>query len=435
MNGYILIFICLFLIKQELSAPTLPLSNPTPPFSQDPTIPPTPYPSSSSTNTIYLPMKKDHKYGDDICYYREMDEKLNYAVYYVKPCEKGKYCEQGISFHPFGFCRDIPTNVTSFPYYGESCTSNGECETNLKCEGGTCKLECTGTYNNHQNIPFQHLFNTFYCEHYDYKTIESQYCEWTDYDFNNVYPQRYLHTYQSYVGSFPGLPKECGKINYVGFSDFEPVYSSSTGETTYKPFTRYLLQSKEWCSIGEAKDGDFVENWRFCKSGFTLKFFPNGDLIDPSNSAYGESTKDMCVTPIEIDNKNALVGCVITYKGKDGTEHKYNAAKYGVTCNEDEVIKSKLYTEFIEEFNNAIDEDKKNCYGIPQGYTGNCENIKLLKLAYFYNHIEDYLFYKDRKDLEKVLHYKIQQTYHRYYESSTYLNLNYLFFLLILILL
>ena len=46
MNRNILLFIGLFLIESKL-----------------------PYVASQYREVIYLPMKKDHKYGDDICYY------------------------------------------------------------------------------------------------------------------------------------------------------------------------------------------------------------------------------------------------------------------------------------------------------------------------------------------------------------------------------
>jgi len=419
MNRYILVFICLFLIGQELA-----------------------FPSPSGKSAIFLPMKKDHKYGDDICYYREINEKLDYAVYYVKPCEKGKYCEDEVSSNqPFGFCREIETNSTDFPSLGEACGTNGECQDDLICDG-TCKYdECTGT-----STPIQNDYNTFDCKPSNQIEFdENKFCEWDEVKFYTTGAKNYDETQTiTYYGKFPGLPKECGIVRYKTITDYKT--SLLTGETTYRSYTRYVREGKEWCSIGEAKDGDFVDtsDSRFCKSGFTLKFYPKGDLVDPGkdNSYYTETTKDMCVTPIAIDKSNPLAGCIITYKIGEGSEQKYNVKKYYLTtsainskCDKDLVIQSQIYTEFIEEFNNASDEDKKDCYRIPQGIEGNCQNIKLLQLFYFYNHVEEYLFYKDRKDLEKVLHFKIQQTYHRYYELSSYLNLNYLFFFLILILL
>ena len=423
MNRNILLFIGLFLIGSELSIPT-----------------------PTNRKAIYLPMKKDHKYGDDICYYREIDGKLDYAVYYVKPCEKGKYCESGITGHPFGFCKDIPTNVTDFPSYGEACSTDGECQNSLICDS-TCKKECTGKKDNKPDILFQFGLNNFECKNYDYKILEEKYCQWKDFTFEGDPKVYNSDGDKTTYGKFPGFPKECGIINYKGFTDYDltsPIPDSSP--TTYKSYLRYLEESREWCSIGEAEDGTFVDDKRFCKSGFTLDFYHNGELSESEiknalgDTIYEPILETMCVTPTQIDYNNSLVdGCVITYKGKDGNEHKYNAGRFGIVCDDEDykepVLKSQIYTEFIEEFNKASDEDKKNCYKIPQDEVGNCENIKLLKLYYFYNNINDYLFYKDREDLEKVLHFKIQETYHRYYELSTCLNINYLFLLLIIILL
>ncbi len=416
MNINILVLICLILIEEELAIST-----------------------SNNRDIFFLPMKKDHKYGDDICYYREIDKKLDYAVYYVKPCKKGKYCENNVNNQPFGFCKDIPTTKIDFPNYGDTCTTNAECQNGLICDN-TCKRECPSSSTNNPQTPFQHDYDTFDCHGNNYEIIEDKYCSKTDNKFSNTYPQRY-QSRTIYYGKFPGLPKECGIIHFEGFTDYESNAIPNSNPIAYNSFTRYLEVSREWCSIGEAKDGDFVDDWRFCKSGFVLPFYPNKDIEYPRHDLQTLSPKNMCVTPTAIDLNNPLFQCVITYKLEDGSEHKYKVSNSAPTssatgsCNQNIVIRSQLYTEFIDVFNSASEEDKKNCYLIPQGETGNCENIKLLKLYYFYNNINEYLFYKDRKDLEKVLHFKIQQVYHRYYELSRYLNLNYLFFLLILILL
>ena len=426
MNRKVLVFICLVIIEQILTSPT-----------------------EEDRVEIYLPMKKDHKYGDDICYYREINEKLDYAVYYVRPCEKGQYCEDEVSSNqPFGFCRDIETNITDFPSFGEDCSTNAECPNNMICSNGKCKRQTDCSSSETQVLCD---YNSICCRPTNHKQFdENKYCEWNDGSFLPNDPKSYIRD-GPYNGKYPGLPKECGIIRFKTITDVVPTLSGST----YPTFTRYVEEGKEWCTIGEAKDGDFVTDSRFCKSGFSLKFYPNGDIVNPNRDVgsivYPESIREMCVTPTQIDFNNPLLNeCLITYKGADGTEHKYNVDKvYGSLpapspsdptpleekCDKDIIIKSQIYSEFIDEFNNASEEDKKDCYRIPQGNVGNCQNVKLLKLYYFYNNVKEYLFYKDRKDLEKVLHYKIQEKYHRYYELSNYLNLNYLFFFLILILL
>ena len=389
-------------------------------------------------------MKKDHKYGDDICYYRnEIDEKHDYSVYYVKPCEKGKYCDTQISDQPFGFCRDILTNPIDFPTYESECNSNGECQAGLNCDNGKCKKSC-----DNPKFSFYEDLDKIECEIQNTKTnTDGKYCYLYEAKFMTNDPKYYTYS-ETTIGKYPGLPKECGIIHFTSITDIDqtPI------DGNFRSFTRWIEENQQWCTIGEAEDGEFVADWRFCKSGFTLLFYPNKDLVDPSNSHanYNEDTYQMCVTPIKIDKNNPVVGTIVTYTINGGNEQKYNYDKYYNEnfdptqpisnsnpyndLEETTVIKSQLYTEFIEEFKNASDEDKINCYRIPQGKVGNCENIKLLKLYYFYKNIKEYLFYKDRKDLEKVLHFKIQEKYHRYYEKSTYLNIKYLLLLFLILL-
>lgn len=397
-------------------------------------------------------MKKDHKYGDDICYYRKIDEDLDYAVYYVRPCEKGQYCANEIaSYQPFGFCKDILNNITDFPGYEQNCNTNAECQNNLICGSDRkCKYDCSscGT-SSYSCSPVQKDIGSFYCRPSTYKTFdENIFCEWHYEDYQPNDPKTYIPS-MTYYGKFPGLPKECGIITYKAINDIDPTPISTT-PLSYKSYTKYIELGRKWCTIGQADDGEFVKDKRFCKSGFTLKFYPNQDLVDPSyttinpSNSYNEGLHDMCVTPTQIDLNNELANCIITYKLGEGSEQKYNVDKYftnsdpsfnpSLVCNEYILLRSKLYREFIEEFNNANDEDKKNCYRLSQDIEGNCENIKLLKLKYFYDNPNEYLFYNDRKDLEKVLHYKIQDTYHRYYELNNYLNPKYLFFLLLILL-
>ena len=398
-------------------------------------------PTTEDRHEIYLPMKKDHKYGDDICYYREIDEKLDYAVYYVKPCEKGKYCEDEVSRNqPYGFCRDILDKPTIFSSYGEACSSDAECQEDLYCDS-TCKYKCPSG----ENV-YQLGLNTFTCFPDSYKKVDDKVCILYEPHYTQLGSIKYFtNGYAEYNGKYPGLPKQCGIKRFTPITDYDYANPSTVdGQTTYKSYTRYIKQSDEWCSIGEAKDGEFVYDKKYCKSGFTLNFYRNGGLNDPSyynennpiNPVYDAEKEEMCVTPIEIDLSNPLVGCVVTYKIGDGQEQKYNADKYDFHCDTEDLIKSQIYREFIEQFNNASEEDKMNCYQISNNIVGDCQNLKLIKFFYFYNnHIKDYIFYKDREKLETVLDFKIQKIYHRYYQSSSYHQLNFLFFILFLILL
>lgn len=373
----------------------------------------------SSESYLYLPMKKDHKYGDDICYYREYDEKLLYYIFYVRPCEKGKYCQPEIAEgQPFGYCVDIQSKTTTINNLDESCESDYECNENLFCENSKCRMSSC------PNTIYQHDLDVFQCHDNNYKQLESNQCEFNEYvkDSNNYYDGTLDRTFK---GKYPGLPNECGKFNY---KPYDSQYTSSSG-TEKDPL--YLIESKEWCTIGSVPDNEFVDNAKYCNSGFTLQFYPNKQLKDPSKGNINSKDK-MCVTPIEIDFKNPYVndGCIITYKIGDQSPKKYKAS--GSLCSKDIIIKSERHREFADAFNNASIEDKQNCYDIDT-YPYRCTNVNLIKLWYFKKYPEDYLFYKDRKKLNKVLDYKIQKIYPTYSEFSQYLNYSYLVFLLMLI--
>ena len=378
-------------------------------------------PQSNSASYIYLPMKKDHKFGDDICYYREYDEKLLYYIFYVRPCEKGKYCQKEVSNgQPFGYCVDIQTNTTTISNLDEPCESNLECQKGLTCENSKCRTTCP-------NQIYQHVLNTFSCENNNYKQIDSKLCEFTEFskDTNGYYTGTSDITY---YGKYPGLSNKCGKINYISL---DIQYNPPTGPTERDP--QYEIESIEWCTIGSVPDNEFVGSAEYCISGFTLDFYPNKQLKDPSKQGLN-SPVPMCVTPIEIDIKNPYVDnteCIITYKIGDQSPKKYKISSTSGLCSQDIIIKSERHREFAEAFNSASEEDKQNCYDIDT-YKYRCKNVNLIKLWYFKQHPEDYLFYKDRKKLEKVLDYKIQKEYPTYSEFSQYLNYSYLLFLLIL---
>ena len=284
-----------------------------------PTMPGHPPSSASSTSYIYLPMKKDHKFGDDICYYREYDEKLHYYIYYVRLCEKGKYCQKEVdNGQPFGYCVDILTNTTTISNLDGSCESSYECQSGLTCQNSKCSYPCTYQI-------YHHDLTDFDCHDSSYKQLESNQCKFYEYpkDSDNFYSDTPPNTINIIKGKYPGLPNECGKINYKPY-DFR-YYNSATRQTEKDP--KYLVESREWCTIGSVLDNEFVDDAKYCYTGDTLKFYPNKQLKDPS--IQGHNSKDeMCVTPIEIDIENPYVGggCIITYKIGEQSPKKYKTS-------------------------------------------------------------------------------------------------------------
>ena len=388
-------------------------------FESEPVIPNLEYPPRGS-DYIYLPMEKNHKYGDDICYYREFDEKLKYYIYYVKPCETGKYCQYEISGQPFGYCVDLQTNSTTLYKWKESCESVNDCQSGLKCENKKCVPENTCPNPNQEY--FQKSITEFYCLADDHK-IDDNIC--LKYEYTTNSPTYYPTLKYTYHGNYPGLPNECGLIKFNVFNYKDNSHSELEDDVLYR-------KEKSWCTIGSVSDGDFVDDKKYCYSGFTLPFYPNKLDKQPNNHDDDESNAlyNLCVTPISVDIKNELSNgkCIITYKISDQNPKQYNL---GEECDQTIVIESERYREFIDAFKEANDEDKKNCYNIDE-YPYHCKNSNLIKLWYFYKYPEDYLFYKDRDKLKAVLDFKIQRKYPTY-AFTHYLSYSYLLLLLFLI--
>ena len=395
-------------------------------FESEPVIPNLEYPPEGS-EYIYLPMKKNHKYGDDICYYREFDEKLKYYIYYVKPCETGKYCQYEISGQPFGYCVDIQTDSTTLSKWKESCESVNDCQSGLKCENKQCvpEIPCSNPSKAYQ-IGFNGEGNTvtsFSCLE-DNEKIDDNFC--VKYEYENEATTNYPNVKYTYYGNHPGLPKGCGLIH------FSPInYKVYTG-SGYEDDVLYRIENIEWSTRGSVPDNEFVTDDSYCYSGFALYFYPNKLEKQPNN--HGDSTSNqqqkLCVTPISVDINNELANgeCIITYKILDESPKQYNL---GEECPQTIVIESERYREFIDAFKEANDEDKKNCYNIDE-YPYHCKNSNLIKLWYFYKYPEDYLFYKDRDKLKAVLDFKIQRKYPTY-AFTYYLSYSYLLLLLFLI--
>ena len=393
-------------------------------YEQTPVIPNLSFPTDSSTSYMYLPMKKDHKYGDDICYYREYDDKLKYYIYYVKPCETGKYCQYETGHEPFGYCIDIQINPSTISKWKESCETKVDCQSGLTCDNSKCVSTSTCSTEFYQADPLN-----IDCLQNNEK-IDDKYCLRYEYGFDSNNDIDWSKT-TTYHGNYPGLPYDCGLIHYKSHN-----YKALNSNGNYVDDVKYITENIEWCTIGSVPDGEFVSSADYCYSGFTLNFYPNKLYENPSKYYTSQTLEKLCVTPISIDENNLLANgnCIITYKIGDGNPKQYNLQLgSGATCTHTTIIESELHRQFADAFKEASDEDKQNCFDI-DSYKYHCKNSKLIKLWYFKNNLDDYLFYKDRDKLKKVLDFKIQRKYPTY-AFSKYLNFSYLLFLLFLIIL
>jgi hypothetical protein len=351
-------------------------------------------------------MNKDSKYGEDICRYYDD------GYYYVKPCEKGKYCVDTTSTLSSDLtsylhtCHDIP-KVKLTSVYTESCKNSFECYDGLECLTEKCTIFCgTGAF------------------------LSTQGCKANAYLVNGKYC--YLNTYDSSTGASTGTTyspaeknKICGKYNLGQIPGTINI-------------GRYTIISEEFVYKGTVQDGEYVKTMDLCQSGYALYFYPNGKYEDPSGISGTNSRYLRCITPISVEKGNPY--CSILYQ-LDGEEFVYNLNQIVNTvsssqiskieesfCNEEFIkIKSERYREF---YKNITDEERNTCGDLDGKNKYTCENRELIKSWYFYMKPKQYILYNGREKLEKVLDYLIQMEYPSYYSSSQFLNIQILVFIL-----
>ena len=389
--------------------------------------------SISEYDAETLPMDKDSKYGDDVCHYTDKKKK------YVKPCEKGKFCDENVirtldyirnkdniddvSNSSIGICREFPKISPIFTFNERGCTNDFECESPYKCIDNVCTQECpTGKFLSYAG-----------CRDNSEKGSEGEICYELTINSVGVQDEKY---------SPPNANKECGKI--VSFAD-NPL-------NTEKGI--YYVNKKGFVYPGEVEDGEYVTEDYFCKSGFALYFFKDGKTEDPrdTNASSGPNQMHLrCVTPISIssDYDSTLTPpswttCLINYKIKeDGEILRYNVlylpSGYSGTgspiddyCSDIDRDYIKLKSEKYREFYTKIsEEERKTCGDLDDTNKYTCENNGLIKLWYSYTNPKDYLNYNDRKKIGEVLDYKIQQQY-PCYSLSQFLSIKFIYLLFLL---
>ena len=327
-----------------------------------------------SCSSEILPMEKKSEFGDDVCGYLDS----HHNNYYVRPCEKGKYCANpGVSLSNLLICRDIPNTEEGISTLDGSCSSDFECEFNLECIGSKCSLQCP----NSDEYPYKSGI-TYSCK----KKAPEGYCQniehTTDTNGNPVVTRKY------------GNPKEKSQI--CGIYTFHHEGSSI-----------YSLKDIKYGYIGSVDDGEYVSTEYLCKSGFALPYYPNGNLADPS-STNGNSLFKRCVTPIAIDkNDIRSSSCVIYYKEKEGDSvvKKYNIDQlmtkpytslynsYNYLCSKYNNDDIKISLENFKEYITTIKDNEREKCGDLDNNKYSCDNNELIEYWYFYqNHVHIHLY-------------------------------------------
>ena len=326
-------------------------------------------------------MKKDTKLGEDVCYYKDPETDFEY----VRPCEEGKYCNTLQPYNsglPVHTCQNV-TSLTPLKTEGESCVSAVECARGLLCNNEKCSSGCSNN-----QIQIRKSNGIWDCR-------SSYHPEYTLYVDENE-PSKTIS------GEDPGYLKVEGEIQFK--KDNNNYYTQISTKADY---------------IGTVPKGKIVENALACETGFTLSFYPDGNLKDPALSGYSNGQYKKCVEVNSVDSGN----CVITYDG----DNIYRVSS-GI-CKEDLLIQLEMFKRYKDRLNEIRSEcEKKENFNEPN----TCNDNELRKWWYFYNHPNDYiLYYEEGKD-NKIAKYLIQLEYHSF-QFCQFLGIKYLISFLFLL--
>ena len=354
----------------------------------------------SINSPLYAPMSKRIFEFDveNICSYTKPD------FIYVKPCKKNHKCEllfggYGGYYPNIGICTEYSEENMPFD---SSCENDDDCfveDGKLKCLEKKCSLDVND--------------DPIYIKDYQYcpdnligvrTNINSYKCE--ERKENEMIGLCYLKKDSGYKRALPDYMKVCGEITFD------------------KAENNYEILNIKMNLIGSVEDGKFVENELACKSGFALKFYPNG-AINPDSTKNHWNNYYRCVKYNGIKYKKNKNGCIINYilNNKNYTYDTNKASVNYYYCSnnlanfrmENNFIKTyfikerlNLFKQYVDKVNELGDECRKNKY-YDEPFT--CKNDELRKLYYFYNHTDEYLLYKKE---DEIIEYILQKEYPSY---------------------
>ena len=365
----------------------------------------------------YMPMsKRTIKFEEDICRYEEYKNEytLDYLITYVKPCEVGKKCTQiNSDYYNLYACKPVDEVYDNSE---KTCQTkeNNKVADGIDCTGHSC-VKDTGTCGQYcSDGQVQDLSKTtFTCVNDEKICLEYK----TDGTLNKNY------------GSAKN--KECVEIE---------LEADSNGKN-------YQIKKVYSNYIASIDNGKYIGNnyqMNYCKSGYALYFFGNGQFSNPdTTNEYSETMFLRCVTILGRDSNNIIKFTIDNVnemyydytKLPTGTDpsspigDSYRNIISRIATDINLMLKVELFKDYKEKM------DKLNCRE-----TGCKEEDEVKKLEYFYYHPNDYLLYKDEPQVVEYLvkEYGGASSYKPKYTSSNgsnSLNIRYLIALLSLILL
>lgn len=335
-----------------------------------------------SSELIY--MKKDTKLGEDVCYYK--DPETNFE--YVRACEEGKYCEvlSPSAGSPVYTCQKV-TSLATLKTHGDSCIADIECAEGLYCINDKCSSGCLNN-----QIQIRKKNGEWGCR-------SAYHPEYTSYNDEN-------DVTKIIINEDPGYLKVKGEIEFKKDSN-----------------NYYTVMSTKADYIGTVPKGKIVGDEKACETGFTLDFYPDGNLKDPATGGYtNQMNYKKCVEVNSVDSEN----CVITYDG----DNIYKVSTS--TCKDNLLVQLEMFKRYKDRLNEIRSEcEKKENFNEPD----TCNDDELRKWWHFYINPDDYiLYYDDEKKDNRIAKFLIQVDYPAF-QFSQFLAIKYLIALLFLLLL
>lgn len=359
---------------------------------------------------------------DDLCYYK-IEHKIHgegstSEIEYVKGCKNGKKCK-GYNIDSANQIKTCQSNNDKLSKLtmDEECKYDLQCDDGLECINRVCSIKESGSAYKKGNFYFcPSGYNPVKIDgpgtvdsiddgdHFGFICKKS-----SDYNPNGRYFYYNKDEIQNYY-SAPEFLQFPGEI--VFYDQDDTAINTDNGENVN--IKRYHISEVKTAPIASLDDGTFVIDPKTCKSGFAVKYIGDKSLSRPSNYMLVENDQKYyrCVTVEEVDQKRCLI--------------KYNLDDNDITLrfNDNELASADCQTidivlEMFEKFKDKMSKCTSNKYD-EEPIT--CGREDLRKYAYFYEHPEEYLFYKDEN---QIIDYIIQD----HYGSSSYLMINLIFLL------
>lgn len=368
----------------------------------------------STSISTYRPFSKKTLDFDDgnLCHQKESTGDID--IEYVQNCPQNYYCDSTDSSSGNELYTCQPYNKTAIGF-NEICEDNTQCLPGLTCENVGSQKKCaytsTGSYSVTEPV----------------NSLSKKFC----------LDNKYYYSSTDELSGCRDLPNDISKETYDSYSqytkdnkvyNFEPGFCKVEGEIHFKPRAAnqpYEIESIETALIGSVATGKFVSNDLACQSGFALPYYGNGKITNDGDSTLG-SPEFFCVDILEVEKTSTY--CAIKYN--DGSKEKIYHTNSASDCNY-LMIKLEIFKNYSEQLKTLYTEcEEKKTYEEP--YT--CRNDELRKWWYFYRHPDQYILYKDKREIRSYL---LQKQYPSYStdltDGSGFLNIKYFILLLILI--